>query len=90
MVGNNPAFFLAHDAVFLLFTHQNLFHCLVQVFLADQVSSLFDGVDCRLVNHIGKIGTYRTAGCQCNGIQIHGLIHFYIFCMDFQNLHTTL
>ena len=90
MIGYDTTLLLAHDAVLFLLTYQYLFYCCEQILLADEFSAFLDGIDGSLVDHICQIGTYRTAGCQCNSIQIYGLIHLHILGMYLQNLHTSL
>ncbi len=90
VVRNDPPLFLAHNAVLLLFSYQHLLHRVKQVFLADTVSAHLYGIDRRLVYHIGKVGTHRSAGRQGDLIQIHGIVHQHILCMYLQDLHTPL
>ncbi len=44
-------------------------------------------IDSRLIDHIGQIRAYSTAGCQRYRIQIHTVIHEHVLRMHFQNLH---
>ena len=90
VVGYDLSFLLAHDTVFLLFTNQYLFYGIEQILLAHQFSALFYRIDGSLVDHIGKVGAYCTAGCKCDGIQIYGIIHQHILGMHLQNFHTAL
>ena len=90
MIGDDPSLLLAHDAILLLLADQNDLNCVKQILLANILSAFLDRIDCRLVNHIGKIGADRTAGCKRNCIQIYRLVHSDILRMNLQYLHTTL
>ena len=88
MIGYDATFLFAHDAVFLFLTYQHLFHSREQILLAYKFSAFLDSIDSCLVDHIGQIGTDRSAGSQCNRIQIYGLVHLHILGMYFQDFHT--
>ena len=59
VVGNDLAFFLAHDAVLFLLTHKHLLHRVKKILLAHILSAHFYSVDRRLVDHIRQIRTHR-------------------------------
>lgn len=40
-----------------------------------------------LVDHIGEIGSYGSAGGQGDGVQVYGFVHFDVFGMDFQDVY---
>ena len=88
VIRNDPTFFLAEDPVFLLLTHKHDFHSLEQIFLGNHVSSVLDCQNGSFINHIGQIGTYRTAGCQRDRFQIHGFVQMHILGMHLQDIHT--
>ena len=90
MVGNDAAFLLAHDAVLLFLTYKHLLHCLEQILLADIIPALLYRIDSGFIYHIGKIGAYGPAGCQRNGIKIHGVIHQHILGVHLQDFHAAL
>ena len=88
VVGNDAALFLAEDPVFLLLTNENDFHGLEQILLGNHVSSVLDCQNGSFIDHIGQIGTHRTAGCQRDCFQIDSLIQMNILGMHFQDIHT--
>ncbi len=90
MVGNNFTFLPAHNAVFFLLAHQYLLHRFKQVVLADIFPAPLHGIDCRLINHIGKVRAHRAAGSERYGIQIHAVVHQHVFGMNFQYFHASL
>ena len=53
MIRNNPALFLAQDAVFLFFANQNQLNCLKSILLGNGFPAILNGCDRRLVHHIG-------------------------------------
>ena len=83
VIGNNLSFFLAHDAVLLFLAHKHLLHGIKKVFLADIFPAALYGIDSRFVDHIGKIGSNSAAGCQRNGVKVHGFVHFHVLGMYF-------
>ena len=85
MIGHDPALFLAHDTVFFLLADQNLLDGLKEVLLADILAVVLDGVDGRLVDHIGQVGTHGAAGGQSDLFQIDCLVHLDIFCVDLED-----
>ena len=66
MIGNNAALFLAENTVFLFLTHKNNFHGLKQILLAHGISPILDCQDSCLIDHVCKVRTNRTCGCQRN------------------------
>ena len=89
MIGDYLALLLAHHAVFLFFSDKYLFNGVKQVFLAYIFSARLNGIDCRLIDHIGEIGTDCAGSCQCNLVQINRLIHPHILGMYLQDFHTS-
>ena len=89
MIGNDLAFFLAHDPVFLLFSYEYLLYRVKKILLAHILSACLNGIDCRLVDHICEIGSHRAGSRQRNFVQIHRFIHPYIFGMYLQDLHSS-
>ena len=90
MVGNDPALLLAHDAVLLLLADQDLFNRDEQVLLGDVFALVLDGIDRRLVNHIGKIGADRPACCERNFLEVDGLVHPDVLGVNLQDRLTSL
>ena len=90
MIGHDPALLLAHDAILLFLAHQNHFHCVEQILLADIAPALLHGVDGSLIDHVRQIGSHCAAGSQSDGIQIHRLVHLHVLCMNLQDLHPAL
>ena len=90
MIRNNPSLLLTHDAVLFLLTDKHYLNCVEQILLADELSAFLYRIDCRLVDHIGKIRADSTACRKCDRIQVNGLIHQYILGMNLQNIDTTL
>ena len=88
VIGDDPALFLAHNAVFLFLADKNDFHRFKKILLADHLSAVFYRIDGRLIDHIGQIRSDRAGRCQSDRFQIHALIHSHIFRMDFQDIHT--
>ena len=77
------ALLIAHDAVFLLFsTDRNKLKCIKQIGLVYKLSAIFYCVDGSLIDHIGKIGTYKSCRCKRKCIKVYGLIHHDIFGMN--------
>ena len=89
MIGNHLPFMLIHDAVLLLLADKNNLYRLQKILLADIFAVMLDCIDGSLVNHIGKIRADRSAGRQCNAIQIHRFIHLDILGMYLQDLHAS-
>ncbi len=90
MIGDNLTFLLAHDTVFLLFSHKHLLHRIEQVLLIHILSSCLDGIDRRLIDHIRQIRSNRSRSRQRDLIQIHGIIHPHILGMHLQDFHSSL
>ena len=82
MIGYNLALLLAHDAVFLFFSHQHLLYCVKQILLSHILSAVLYRIDSRLVYHIRQIRAHRAAGGKGNSIQIHAFIQ-----MDILGVH---
>ena len=87
MVGHDTALFFTHDAVFLFFAHQDDFYGFEEVFLGYGLAAILYRKDGGLVDHIGEIGSYGSAGGQGDGVQVYGFVHFDVFGMDFQDVY---
>ena len=90
MIGNDPPLFLAQDPVFLLFAHKHQLNRLKQILLGHGVSPVLDGIDGRLIHHVGKVSADGAGGCQRNLLEIHGLIQMDILGMYLQNIDPAL
>ena len=82
MVRYDPSLLLAHNPVLLFLAHQDYFYSLEQICLGNCLPSILNGIDCRLIDHIGQIRAYRAGSCQRNGFQINRLVHPHIFGMN--------
>ena len=90
MIGDDLPLLRAHDTVLLFLAYKNLFNCVKEVLLAYIFPAFLDRIYCSFVDHIGKIGTYGTACCKGNGIEIHALVHLNILRMDLEYLDSSL
>ena len=90
VVGDDLALLRAHDAVLFLLADQHLLDRGEEILLADEFSAFLDGIDGRLIDHIGQIGAHGAAGGQSDGIEIHALVKLYILRVNLQDLHTPL
>ena len=90
VVGHDAALLPAHDPVFFLLADQDLLDCFKQVFLADILAVGLDGVDGRLVDHIGQVGTDGSAGGQGDLLQVDGLVHLDILGVDLEDGNAAL
>ena len=91
MVGHDLAILVTHHAILLLLAADcHKFKRVKQIGLVDKLSAVLDGIDCCLIDHIGKIGTHQTCRRKCQCIQIHGLIHHDVLGMYLECLQTPL
>ena len=89
VVGNDPSLLNAEDTILLLLAHQNNFNSLEQVFLAHLMPAVANGENSCLVDHVSKVGTYGAARCKSYGIEIDGIVHKDVFCMNFKYSDST-
>ena len=88
VIGNDQFLFVGHDLILLLVSGDDNLNALLQIRLGDEFSSITDGTECCLVDHIGKFCT-RSTGCHtCDRIVIDIVAHADVFRMDFQDFLT--
>ena len=85
VVRDDAPLFLVHDAVFLLLAHEDLLHCFKEILLIDILAFMLDGIDRRLIDHIGQIRAHRSARRQSDLLEIDGLVHLDVLGVYFQN-----
>ena len=81
VVGDDLSLLLAHNPVFLFFSHQNLFHRVKQVLLRHVLSAVLYRIDGSFVDHIGKIRAHCAAGGKGNRIQVDAHIQMNVLGM---------
>ena len=87
MIRNNPALFLAHNPVFLLFSNQHHFYRFKQILLPDYLPAVLYGIDGGFIDHIRQVRPHCAGGCQRDCFQVHRLIHLHVFGMYFQRIN---
>ena len=81
VVRNNLSLLLGKDTILLFLTHQNHFHRLKQVLLANLFSTIFYRSDGGFVHHVGKIRSHRTAGGQGDFVKVHAVVQLDVLGM---------
>ncbi len=81
---------LAHDPVLLLLTHEHHLNRLEQILLGHGLPPVLDGVDGRLIHHVGKVRADGAGGCQGDLLEIHGVIQMHVLGVYLQNIDTAL
>ena len=90
MIGNDQFLFIRQDTVFLLISCDNNFHALHQICLCCKFASAAYSMKCCFIHDICKFRS-GCSGCSSGDrIEIYVIRKFDLFCMDFQNIHTTL
>ena len=90
MVGNDTTLLLTEDTILLLLTDEHDLDRLEEIRLGYLLSSMLDGSNRRLIHHVCEVCTDRTGGCQCDLVEVDGIIQLHISCMHLQNIDTTL
>ena len=90
MIGYDFPLFLAHDAVFFLFAHQDLLHRVKQVLLGHIFPAVLHCIDGRFIYHIRQVCPHRPAGGKGNGIQVHAFVQMDVLGVHLKDFHPAL